>query len=204
MHYYITLHYYGILQLALYTAESLQCWPARCKSQCSRCKGQDQHQRKQSGMQQQHAIPTTTTTHQLRISISTGGVHHAAILATCIRAGHGRNLNCLPLCKLQCAAVLTLSWSLVVVVGAACCCCIPLWLVLYAGPDLCTLCLRLLSQAALYGGCVSPSAFATDAPLAHVVVSLIATCAGGVFPSTHWRRYCTCARASCTAWWWSK
>ena len=113
-----------------------------------------------------------------------------AIIATCIRAGHGRNLNCLPLRKLQCAAVLTLSWSLVVVVGAACCCCIPLRLVLYAGPelcilhtDLCTLCLRLLSLAATYGGCVSPSAIATDAPLAHVVVSHIATCAGGVFLS---------------------
>ena len=28
----------------------------------------------------------------------------------------------------------------------------------------------------------------------------IATWAGGVFPSTHWRRYRTCARATCTVW----
>ena len=58
-----------------------------------------------------------------------------------------------------------------------------------AGPDLCTLCLRWLSLAATYGGGVSPSAIGTNTPLAHVVVSRIATCAGGVYPSTHWRRY---------------
>ena len=38
-------------------------------------------------------------------------------------------------------------------------------------------------------------------PLAHVVVSPIATCAGGAFPSTHWRRYQAYARATCTVWW---
>ena len=40
-------------------------------------------------------------------------------------------------------------------------------------------------------------------PLAQIpVVSPIATCAGGVYPSTHWRRYCTCTRTTCTVWWW--
>ena len=37
--------------------------------------------------------------------------------------------------------------------------------------------------AATYGGGVSLSAVGTNTPLAHVVVSPIATCAGGVFPS---------------------
>ena len=37
-------------------------------------------------------------------------------------------------------------------------------------------------------------------PLAPVVVSPIATCTGGVFPSTHWRRYQTYIRATCTVW----
>ena len=36
-----------------------------------------------------------------------------------------------------------------------------------------------------------------------VVVSPVATCAGGLFPSTHWRTYSTCAGATCTVWWWS-
>ena len=45
-------------------------------------------------------------------------------------------------------------------------------------------------------------AIGTNTPLAHVVVSPIVTCAGGVFPSTHWRRYRTCARVTCTVWWW--
>ena len=37
-------------------------------------------------MQQQHATPTTTITDQLRISTGAGGVHDAAIVATCVRA----------------------------------------------------------------------------------------------------------------------
>ena len=37
--------------------------------------------------------------------------------------------------------------------------------------------------------------------LAHVVVSPIATCVGGVFPSTQWCRYQAYARATCTVWW---
>ena len=91
-----------------------------------------------------------------------------------------RNLNCVPLRKLQrllhCA--------------------------LHQHPDLCTLSLRWLSPAPIYGGGVSPSAIGTNTPLAHAVVSPIVTCAGGVFPSTHWRRYRTCARVTCTVWWW--
>ena len=43
----------------------------------------------------------------------------------------------------------------------------------------------------------------TDSPLAHVVVSPSATCTGGAFSSIHWRKYCTCTRATCTVWWWS-
>ena len=39
--------------------------------------------------------------------------------------------------------------------------------------------------------------------LAPVVVSPVATCAGGLFPSTYWRTYSTCAGATCTVWWWS-
>ena len=54
----------------------------------------------------------------------------------------------------------------------------------------------------IYGGGVSPSAIGTNTPVAHVVVSPIVTCAGGVFPSTHWRRYRTCAQVTCTVWWW--
>ena len=38
---------------------------------------------------------------------------------------------------------------------------------------------------------------------APVVVPPFTTCAEGLFPSTHWRRYSTCARATCTVWWWS-
>ena len=62
-----------------------------------------------------------------------------------------------------------------------------------------------------YGGChrhqftvvvFLPQQLAKNTPLAHVVVLPIVTCAGGVFPSTHWRRYRTCARVTCTVWWW--
>ena len=62
---------------------------------------------------------------------------------------------------------------------------------LHFHPDLCTLCLWWLSPAVTYGGSVSSSAVGTNTPLAHVVVSPSATCAGGVFPSYHWRRYRT-------------
>ena len=86
----------------------------------------------------------------------------------------------------------------------------------HAGPDLCTLypdlctlhpglcilCLRWLSPTATYGSGVFRSAGGAHTPLAHVMVTPIATCAGGVFPSTHWRRFRTCTRSTCTVWWW--
>ena len=70
-----------------------------------------------------NATPTTTTTDQLRIS--TGGVHNAAIIATCVRAHNkGRAQKELELRALTHVAmiaalctplVLILSWSVVVV-----------------------------------------------------------------------------------------
>ena len=47
------------------------------------------------------------------------------------------------------------------------------------------------------------SATSADSPLAHVVASPSATCAGVAFSSSHWRKYCTCTWATCTVWWWS-
>ena len=100
-----------------------------------------------------------------------------------------------------------------------------------AGPDLCTLCPDLCTlHADLWtlclwcfpsfnwckhstctgGGChqlqlalvvLFHSATSADSPLAHVVISPSATCAGGAFSSIHWRKYCTCTRATCTVWW---
>ena len=98
--------------------------------------------------------------------------------------------------------VLILSWSVVVEVGVVCTVLLHPALtcadLCTLHPDLCTLCLRWLSSAATYGGGVSPSAVCTNTPLAHTVVSPIATCAGGVFPTTHGHRYRTCTRATCT------
>ena len=37
---------------------------------------------------------------------------------------------------------------------------------------------------------------------APVVVSPVAPCTGGLYPSTHWCTYTTCAYATCTVWWW--
>ena len=84
-------------------------------------------------------------------------------------------------------------------------------------PDLWTLCLwRFPSvnwckySTCTGGGChelqlalvvLFHSATSADSPLAHVVVSPSATCAGGAFSSSHWRKYCTCTRATCTVWW---
>ena len=39
--------------------------------------------------------------------------------------------------------------------------------------------------------------------LAPVVMPPMATCTGGLLPSTHWRTYSTCTRTTCTVWWWS-
>ena len=102
-----------------------------------------------------------------------------------------------------------------------------------AGPDLCTLCPDLcilhpdLWTLCLWccpsfnwhkhstctgGGChqlqlalvvLFHSATSDNSPLAHVVASPSATCAGGSFSSSHWHKYCTCTRATCTVWWWS-
>ena len=41
-----------------------------------------------------------------------------------------------------------------------------------------------------------------QALLAPVVVPPVATGACGLFPSTHWHTYSTCARVTCTVWWW--
>ena len=56
-------------------------------------------------------------------------------------------------------------------------------------PDLCTLCLWCFLSTS------------TKTPLAHVVVSPFATCAGGVFPSNHLHKYCICTRTTRTVWW---
>ena len=100
----------------------------------------------------------------------------------------------------------------------------PLPICTGAGPDLCTLCPDLctlclwcypsinqrkystcthgghLLQLVLVAFFLQPLAQTLLAP---VVVSPVATCAGGVFPSTHWHTYstCTCAQATCTVWW---
>ena len=50
----------------------------------------------QSGIQQQHANPTTTTTDQLRISTSAAGVHDAAIFVTCVWAHNSNSFHALP------------------------------------------------------------------------------------------------------------
>ena len=97
------------------------------------------------------------------------------------------------------------------------CCCIPLQFAL----------ILVLTFAPCAGGVFLPSTGA-NTPLAHVVVSTccnlrcwcfsfqqlaqilhlhmwwssaVATCAGGVFSSNHWRKYSTCTRATCTVWW---
>ena len=102
-----------------------------------------------------------------------------------------------------------------------------------AGPDLCTLCPDLCTlhpdlwtlclwcfpsfnwckhSTCTGGGCpqlqlalvvLFHSATSADTPLAHIVASPSATCAGGAFSSSYWRKYCTCTRATCTVWWWS-
>ena len=112
-----------------------------------------------------------------------------------------------------------------------CCCCIPyrlaLLLVLTFAPSVltfapCTLTFAPcacgviflsisastpLSHMVVVTGCNLLVAFflqpLAQTLLAPVVVTPIATCAGGLFPSTHWRTYSTGARATCTVWWWS-
>ena len=62
-------------------------------------------------------------------------------------------------------------------------------------------CMLLLHPVLTCSGGVSPSAVGTKTPLAPAGVSPIATYASGVFSSTHWRRYWTYTRATCTVWW---
>ena len=125
------------------------------------------------------------------------------------------------------------AWLVVVVVVVACCCCILYRLALMLAPTfapcvltfapynltfrLCACGVSLLLNWCKYstctgGGChqlqlalvvLFHSATSADSPLTHVVVSPSATCAGGAFSSIHWRKYCTCTRATCTVWWWS-
>ena len=79
-------------------------------------------------------------------------------------------------------------------------------------PDLCTLCLWCypsINQRS-YSTCTHGAGHWLQLALvrfsfshwhlAPVVVSPVATCAGGLFPSTHWRTYSTCVRATCTVW----
>ena len=120
-----------------------------------------------------------------------------------IRAHHSNSFYALPLlCALTQVAmiaalctppapVLILSWSVVVVVvGVGCCCCIPFRLALML--------VLTFPLAATYSGGVSPLDVGTKSPLAPTEVPPIATCADGVFSSTHWRRCQTCTRATCT------
>ena len=89
-----------------------------------------------------------------------------------------------------------------------------------AGSDLCTLHLHLWTlclwcfpsfnwckqSTCTGGGCqlqlalvvLFHSATSADSPLAHVVASPSATYAGGAFSFSHWRKYCTCTRVTCT------
>ena len=46
------------------------------------------------------------------------------------------------------------------------------------------------------------SAIDANTPLAHVVASLVETCAGGALASSHWCKHCTGTRATCTVGWW--
>ena len=62
--------------------------------------------------------------------------------------------------------------------------------------------LLMLSLAATYRDCAFPLDVGTKTPLVPAVISPIATCTGGVYPSTHWRRYRTYTRVTCTVWWW--
>ena len=40
------------------------------------------------------------------------------------------------------------------------------------------------------------SATNTDKPLTHVVISPPATCTGGAFSTSHWRKYCSCTQGN--------
>ena len=64
----------------------------RCKGQGARCKGQDQHQCKS----ERDAATTCNSNHnQLRSSTGAGGVHDAAIIATCVRVRNSNSFHTL-------------------------------------------------------------------------------------------------------------
>ena len=67
-----------------------------------------------------------------------------------------------------------------------------------AGPDLCTLHPDLFT---LCLWCFLSTS--TNTPLARVVVSPFATCAGGVFPFNHLHEYCICTQTTRTVWWYT-
>ena len=118
-------------------------------------------------------------------------------------------------------------------VVVACCCCIPYRLVLMLTATFAPCVLTFAPYILTFGPCacgVSLLSTGANIPLALVVVVTscnlrswcfftqplaqivhlqtwwyhpLATCAGGAFSSSHWRKYCTCTRATCTVWWWS-
>ena len=112
--------------------------------------------------------------------------------------------------------------TVAVVVVVECCCCNPYWLVLMLvlafAPSVLTFAPCALTFAPCACGVILLSSSTchwlqlvlvafflqplAQTVLAPVVVSPVATCTGGL-PSTHWRTYSTCARATCTVWWWS-
>ena len=105
--------------------------------------------------------------------------------------------SCNDCCIMHSTSVLILSSLVVVVVGVACCCCILLWLVLLLiqtfAPCACGGCHQQQLMAVVF----LPQPLAhTYTPLAHVVVSPIATCAAWCFSFTHWYRYQACTQAT--------
>ena len=123
------------------------------------------------------------------------------------------------------------AWSVVVAVVVECCCCIPFRLVrlfLTFAPSVltfapcaltfCTLCLWCYPSInqRKYSTCTHGRGHwlqlelvvfllqpLVQTFLAPVVVPPIATCTGGLFPSTHWRTYSPRAQTTCTVRWWS-
>ena len=182
-------------------------------------------------MQQQHATTTTTTDHADMTSTARCSNHcnlreagptihptnlaltQVAVIAASCCAGHicmvGGGGGC---CMLLLHPVPTSADA-----GCDLCTLCPDLCTLH--PDLWILCLWCFPSfnwckhsTCTGGGChhsqlalmvLFHSATSADSLLAHMVASPSATCAGGAFSSIHWRKYCTCARATCTVWWWS-
>ena len=122
-----------------------------------------------SGMQQKQAAPAmtpSTTQDQHGRCWSAQCSNHCNLGASSFPSKSAALMQVAMIAALCTPAVpvLILSWSVAVVIGVACCCCIPLQLVL----------MLVLS----FAPCTLT--FGTNTPLAHVVVSPIATCAGGM------------------------